>query len=395
MQHSRFRTLLPAVLLLASVTAFAQSLERRFLLGFGAGTQKLVTNAPGAQFGFGGEGLVGYRFTDRVGVTGSAGYATFPFNAGGSFNIIYGNVLFDVELLNQSAFHPFIALGGGGVNYPVAGNRFNDVTAVGGAGFRWLFNDRVALQVNGLYNRYVSGTIKNNAYVSGRVGLSMMLGGGSGPSSEEDMFVEEAPVEEYDSSLEERMNEMESAAGAETAGSMQDYIRLKSQVDEINQDIDNKEREISALVAALNDGKKRSGEMQLASAAPAVESNAGFSRVYEQALNHFYAKRHAQAVQMFTDLVNQFPSHSLVSSCHYWIGESQFHLGNYQEAISELSQVLQAARSLKKDDALLVLGKSYAQLNRKEEAREALNRLIREFPNSEFVGQAETLLRQM
>ena len=46
-------------------------------------------------------------------------------------------------------------------------------------------------------------------------------------------------------------------------------------------------------------------------------------------------------------------------------------------------------------DALLVLGKSYAQLNRKEEAREALNRLIREFPNSEFAPKAEAMLNQM
>ncbi len=394
MRHSSFRMVLWAVLFMGSVAAFGQSLERRFLFGFGAGTQKLVTNAPGSQFGIGGEGVVGYRFTNRLGTIGSLGYATFPFNVGGSFNIIVGNVLFDFELANGGAFHPYLALGGGGVNYPVGPNRFNDITAVGGAGFRFLFNEKTALTFNALYNRYVSGNIKNNAYASGRLGLTFFFGGGAS-ASDEDMFAEEAPVEEFDSSMKERMNEMENSSSSARAGSMQDYIRLKSQVDEINQDIDNKEREISSLVTAVNESKQQAGKMQSAAPAMSVEANAGFSRVYEQALSNFYAKRYPQAVQMFTDLVNQFPAHSLASSCHYWIGESQFNLGNYQEAVSELNQVLQAARSLKKDDALLVLGKSYAQLNRKDEAREALNRLIREFPNSEFVPKAEAMLNQM
>lgn len=393
MRHSSFRIVLLAVLHMGSVAVFGQSLERKFLLGFGAGSQKPVNNAAGTQFGIGGEGVVGYRFSDRFGATGSLGYATFPFTVGPSFNIVYGNVLLDVELATAGAFHPYLALGGGGVNYPVATNRFNDVTAVGGAGFRFLLNEKVALSFNALYNRYISGTIKNNAYASGRLGLTFMFGGGPGGASEEDMFVEEAPVEEFDSSMEERMNEMETSAGS--GGNMQDYVRLKSQVDEINQDIDNKEREISSLMSAVNEGKRQVGDMQAAGPAMSAEANAGFSRVYEQALSNFYAKRYPQAIQMFTDLINQFPTHSLVSSCHYWNGEAQFNLGNYQDAVTELSQVLEASRSLKKDDALLVLGKSYNQLNRKEEAREALNRLIREFPNSEFVPKAEAMLNQM
>ncbi len=411
MRHLSFRMILLAVLWFGSVAVFGQSLERRFLAGFGAGTQKLVTNATGSQFGFSGEGLAGYRFNNRFGATGAFGYATFPFSvtvlgviASGSSNIIYGNVLLDFELANQGAFHPYFAIGGGGANYrtaivnltngTVSTKRVNDVAAVGGLGFRYLLSQKVALNFTALYNRYISGNIKNTAYASGRAGLTFFFGSGGG-SSEDDMFVEEEPMNESENSLEERMSELESSSSSESNGNMQDYIRMKSQVDEINQDIDNKEREISSLVSAVNENKRQVNDMQAAGPAPSAEANAGFSRVYEQALNNFYAKRYAQAAQMFVDLVNQFPTHSLVSSCHYWIGEAQFNLGNYTEAIPSLNQVLVAGRSLKKDDALLVLGKSYAQLNRKEDAREALNRLIREFPTSEFVPKAEAMLSQM
>jgi len=413
MRHLSLRMLPWAVLFLGSVTVFGQSLERRYLAGFGGGSQKLVSNATGSQFGFGGEGLVGYRFDEHIGATGALGYATFPFNItvgavkrSANLNTVYGHILFDAELVNQGTFHPYLALGGGGVNYrtrvvnrttgAASSKRVNDVTAVGGAGFRFLLNPKTALNFNVLYNRYISGTAKNTAYASGRLGLTFFFGGGQGSSGREDMFSEdEAATQEPGDSLEDRMSAQASSPQRERSGNMQDYIRMKSQVDEINQDIDNKEREISSLLSAVNESKKQVGDVQSAAPAPRLEANAGFSRVYEQALNHFYAKRYPQAIQMFTDLVNQFPAHSLVSSCHYWIGEAQFNLGNYQEAISELNQVLQSARSLKKDDALLVLGKSYSQLNRKEEARQALNRLIREFPNSEFVQKAEAMLNQM
>jgi TolA-binding protein len=42
-----------------------------------------------------------------------------------------------------------------------------------------------------------------------------------------------------------------------------------------------------------------------------------------------------------------------------------------------------------------MLGRSHLQLNQKTEAREAFNRLIQEFPNSEFVAKAESWLNKM
>ncbi|MCE7945374.1 MAG: hypothetical protein DYG95_27735, partial [Chlorobi bacterium CHB1] len=38
-----------------------------------------------------------------------------------------------------------------------------------------------------------------------------------------------------------------------------------------------------------------------------------------------------------------------------------------------------------------MLGQCYTKLNRRQEAREAFDRLIQEFPSSEFVAKAEEL----
>ncbi len=112
-------------------------------------------------------------------------------------------------------------------------------------------------------------------------------------------------------------------------------------------------------------------------------------------MSQFYAKRYSDAIAQFNALVAQFPDHSLASNCVYWIGESYFGSGNYSEAVNAFNRVLNYPRSLKLDDALLMLGRSHLKLGQTEEARQAFDRLIKEFPNSEFVAKAEEWLSRL
>ena len=67
----------------------------------------------------------------------------------------------------------------------------------------------------------------------------------------------------------------------------------------------------------------------------------------------------------------------------------------YSECVDELYKVQSYPSSLKKDDALLLMGKAYINLNMKEQARETFNLLIVEHPNSEFVGEARDYLTRL
>ncbi|NUO81869.1 tetratricopeptide repeat protein [candidate division KSB1 bacterium] len=454
MRHFRIIALLAAAFTFVEGSVHAQGLGGRFMFGFGAGTQRLSSDFNPNGLRIGGEGLVGYRLNDRFGVTLAAGYATFPFilpvSASGSGNVvplrtpvttkmIYGNLLFDMELINRGKFHPYIMFGVGGYNFrysniTTTANKKNvsgnDASGIGGLGFRVLVSPNMAINVNGAYHYTTSDALdasafgskarqngNNDAYFSGRVGLTFFKGGSPASGDERELFSEEeqAPIEESEDGFDEfaeegaeeqsenestfasRLDELDNSANGGDDAGMQEYIRLKSQVDEINQDIDSKEREITSLLAAVAESKKQVGGAQkkASTTPPPVITGASFSRQYEQALQTFYLKRYPEAIQMFTDLVERFPAHSLTSSCQYWIGEAQFHAGNYSEAVAMLNKVLESARSMKKDDALLFLGQSYAQLNRVDDARQALNRLLQEFPGSEYASKAEALLSKM
>jgi tol-pal system protein YbgF len=169
-------------------------------------------------------------------------------------------------------------------------------------------------------------------------------------------------------------------------------------MDELNQQIGQKEGEINTLRTALEEKNETVATLQTqVTSAPARPSGSSpsFSKAYEEALSQFYAKRYTEAIAQFNTLIAQFPDHSLASNCVYWVGEAYFGSGNYRDAVNAFNRVLSYPRSLKKDDALLMLGRAHLQLNQRDEARQAFDRLIKEFPTSEFVAKAEEWLSRM
>lgn len=394
MQKTSVAILLAVVIGTGSSDAAAQSLAKRFEIGMGAGVQKLYSNGPTTRLGAGGEGHLGYRLTGRLGATLVGGYANLPFTLAGVANqtdVFYGHLLFDFELLNKGKFRPYFMLGGGAYNYRAPNSpRKIEPSGIGGFGVRWLLGPKFALDINSTYHYGRSDRLDailgggNDRYASGRIGFSYFLGSSKAAPQEEELFSEQ---------------EMEAVMEPETPDSpaiekKEEVARLEEKVDELDQSLNNKDSEPSPLAATLAENKERVEPMQKEreiSQSPARNID-DVPAMYEQALNKFYVRRYSEAVQMLTDLAGQFPNHPLESNFYYWIGESHFQLGNYQEVVEMLSRVLQFSQSPKKDDALLMLGKSYAQIKRLEDARKAFTRLIEEYPDSEYVNKASALL---
>ncbi len=354
-------------------------------------------------------------------------------------------------------FSPFVNAGAGFIFWDVrdlrasSGGTFANGTRIrsqlspslsGALGFDYHFNDRFALtslarlhgmlkgrqDTSGLQGNLGGTGDANYLVVEGQLGLRYSFGGSPrAQSPDEDLFSSEEASPFGDPSDDAAFGDVspsEEAApfAANSADSgmasdldMQEYIRLKSLSDELTQGIELKEREISSLQETLFDrrtklsdlesgkisasnggvGADRSVTQPRMDAGAMTGSTASFSLAYERGLSLLTAKRYQDAINIFSELVTRFPSHALASHCHYWNGEAYFNLGNYQAAITALNNVLQSSLSLKKDNALLYLGRSYVQLNRTDEARRVFNQLIQEYPTSEFVGTAEEMLAKL
>lgn len=425
--------------------AHAQGLKGRLGWGFGLGAQQQYSDLANTPFGFGGEGLLTYRLTDKVSVSFHTGYNTLgfripPATKATTTNLIYGDLVLDYELSQKSSIRPFFNAGVGAFNFlnTAANKRFFDGEFLLGAGFRIFLSPSSALTFSGnakyttgddLDGATRGGNNLNDAYFSLRTGLTFYLGAGSSIRDEElftdlqrqrgdkdDPFF--TPIDEAEPDAEEedqgdygnflqKISSLENSGAPSGKITMTEYIRLKSRIDELNSMIENKEREISNLqitltqkqgtIAALETQSKfanRSAQPLTPLDYNSIVVN-DFSSSYEQALSKFYARQHAESIAIFEKLMQRFPNHSLASNCQYWIGENYFAARNYSNAIDAFQRVLSFERSLKKDDALMMMGRAYMELGMPQDAREAFNRLLQEYPQSEFVEDAEKALRNL
>jgi len=406
----------------------AQGKKGRWGLGLGVGAQQLFGDGAvkQADFGFGADGSLTYNFSNRLGLTLTAGYNQLPFSLSGAsitppktgnvdFNtkLFFGDLKLDFELFKGS-FRPYLTAGAGAFSFAVSrtdssfeSGRLSEGAFFGGGGFRFSLSSKTSLDFGATYKQTTGDDLDfgirggaKDGFLTVRGGLSLLLGQ---PKSEGTVAMEEVPIETAETGevddLRSRLDSMESEQGdaPKSGQDMEQYVKMKSKIDDLNQQIDSKESEISSLRQNIQEKKQSIGETEAATTPRPVSPDLaeGFPRAYEQALNKYYAKRYQEAIQEFTQLLSQYPTHSLASNCQYWIGECYFGAGDNAKAVEAFNVVLSYERSLKQDDALLMLGKTYLKMKQPANARQSLDRLLKEFPNSEFISKAQQLLSKI
>ncbi|MGH7496720.1 MAG: tetratricopeptide repeat protein [bacterium] len=191
---------------------------------------------------------------------------------------------------------------------------------------------------------------------------------------------------EGSTALEQTMQMLNSEA--EQTNRPPDYLNLNANAAPVDAD--------GRQPASSNDGfTEKSPDMNRALDNALLAKTSSFSNGYENALYDFYTGRYAEAVYRLSILIEEYPNHILASNCYYWMGEAQLQANNLQDAIAAFNRVLAFEKSLKKDNALLMLGKAYMFLKRPDEARTAFNRVIAEYPTSEAVYKAQEYLRSL
>jgi len=120
-----------------------------------------------------------------------------------------------------------------------------------------------------------------------------------------------------------------------------------------------------------------------------------YMKEYQSALNAFMSKQYQQSLEMFQRLLEKDNSHILSDNCRYWIGESYFAMKNYRKAIIEFEKVFTYLKSNKDDDAQLKLGICYKRLGDVKRAKEEFEKLINNYPKSEYVLRAKTELKKI
>jgi len=176
--------------------------------------------------------------------------------------------------------------------------------------------------------------------------------------------------------------------------------QLKKEIEALEQQLADKEAEIAELRSSvqekdrvLNQLETQTPETGSASSAPAITGN--YKQDYQAALQEYYNRNYKTAIKMFEELLAIDSSNSLADNCRYWIGECYYGLGNFNQAIIEFTKVFSFAKSNKMADAQLKLGLCYWRLGDRARAAEEFERLINDYPDSEYVDKAREFLAKI
>ncbi|MCU7939088.1 MAG: tol-pal system protein YbgF [gamma proteobacterium symbiont of Bathyaustriella thionipta] len=118
--------------------------------------------------------------------------------------------------------------------------------------------------------------------------------------------------------------------------------------------------------------------------------------MYQQAYDELRARRYTKARDSFVELIQKYPSGRYAHIAQYWVAEASYAQRNYEQAIIDYQLLLDVYPfSPKKAEAELKKAYSYYEQGNKETARNTLNQLLINYPDTTEAGQAKRLLKQL
>jgi tol-pal system protein YbgF len=125
-------------------------------------------------------------------------------------------------------------------------------------------------------------------------------------------------------------------------------------------------------------------------------SSSNPSDAYRVAFNDYQAGKFELALVGFRNFAKQFPSSELAPQAIFYAGECEFARKNFLDAAREYARVVdQYGKSDFAPKALFKRGMSLQQINRTNDAKETMRRLIKEHPNHELARSARAILKEL
>jgi len=104
---------------------------------------------------------------------------------------------------------------------------------------------------------------------------------------------------------------------------------------------------------------------------------------YQAAFDLISARKYPEANAAFETFLRQFPTSPLADNAQYWLAETHYVRGQFDDALPQFRKVLeQYPQSAKLPDALLKVGYCQIELGDRNAARTSLQEVMRQFPDT-------------
>lgn len=118
--------------------------------------------------------------------------------------------------------------------------------------------------------------------------------------------------------------------------------------------------------------------------------------LFQAAMRDQLAGNYGLALQEFQDYLRYFGNTELAAASQFHIGEIAFYKDDFESALSAFDLVLdQYPKSGKAPDALYLRAKVLEKEDKRSQAVQELNKLVRAYPNSDAANRAQSELRRL
>jgi tol-pal system protein YbgF len=171
--------------------------------------------------------------------------------------------------------------------------------------------------------------------------------------------------------------------GESTAGRQRDlYVDLDDRLQSLERSLQ------FAAVNVMDGGSLAPGQLPVPGGSDRDNYQAAFELLKEQ--------RYEPAAMAFQQFLISFPDSQLADNALYWLAESYYVTSQFENALKQFQVVISRfPRSRKVPDALLKIGYSNYELQRWDEARDALRRVQDDYEDTTAARLAEQRLNRM
>ena len=182
-----------------------------------------------------------------------------------------------------------------------------------------------------------------------------------------------------------RMNGLVDQIGHKNEQEEKETVRFR---EDLKEQIENLREEVKLLQAST----KVTKEVEQARKKAAQ----GAVDLYQQALDLIKQKNYKDAKKILRTYIEKHPHGKRVANAYFWMGECEYNLQRFEEAILEYQKVISRyPKSNKVPDSLLKQGIAFAKLGDNESAKIVLNKLIKKYPKSPQVSVAKKKLARI
>ena len=163
-----------------------------------------------------------------------------------------------------------------------------------------------------------------------------------------------------------------------------DNAKLRGQIEELARSVAELQRKQTDIVQGVDDRIRKIEPQKVTIDEREFTVDAEEKRQYDDALAGFRKGEFDRAAGGFAALLKRFPASGYRESALFWMGNAQYALRQYKEAIASFRALVAASpQSPRAPEALLAIANCQAELKDRVAARKTIDELVKTYPRSE------------